>query len=73
MIPANDYRFLFFNINIPYGITAGIILTGLAASAGSSFWHEQLSRLQAVKEVSEAAYSTIRTVQSAVADRDGKG
>ncbi len=72
MIPANNYRFLFFNINIPHGVTAGIILSGLAASAGSSFWHEQLGRLQSVKQVSEAAYSTIRTVQSAVADQDGR-
>jgi hypothetical protein len=31
-------------------LTAGITLTGLAASAGSSFWHDQLNRLQAVKK-----------------------
>jgi hypothetical protein len=72
LIPANEYSLLFMRINIPHGITAGIILSGLAASAGSSFWHDQLGRLQAVKQVSEAAYSTIRTVQSAVADEDKK-
>lgn len=72
LIPANQYSLLFLKINIPYGITAGIILSGLAASAGSSFWHDQLGRIQAVKQVSEAAYSTIRTVQSAVANEDGK-
>ena len=31
-------------------ITPGVILTGLAASAGSAFWHDQLERLQAAKE-----------------------
>lgn len=72
LIPANEYSLLFMRVNIPHGITAGIILSGLAASAGSSFWHDQLGRLQAVKQVSEAAYSTIRTVQSAVADEDKK-
>ena len=27
----------------------GMVLTGLAASAGSGFWHDQLGRLRAVK------------------------
>lgn len=47
--------------NIPtYDLTAGIILTGLAASAGSSFWHDQLSRLQAAKKGVEVAEETLR-------------
>lgn len=29
----------------------GIVLTGLSASAGSSFWHDQLAKVRAVKEV----------------------
>ena len=28
-----------------HALTAGIILTGLAANAGSAFWHDQLDRL----------------------------
>ncbi len=36
-------------------ITAGIILTGLASSAGSAFWHDQLDRLQSSKKQAEAA------------------
>jgi len=26
------------------------MITGLAASAGSSFWHDQLGRLRAIKD-----------------------
>lgn len=33
------------------GHYGGILLTGLAASAGSSFWHDQLAKVRAVKEV----------------------
>ncbi len=39
-----------FGLETVYNLTAGIILTGLAASAGSGFWHDQLSRLQNVKK-----------------------
>jgi len=41
-------------------LTAGIILTGLAASAGSAFWHDQLGRLQGAKEQAEAAAKLLR-------------
>jgi hypothetical protein len=34
----------------PGGQIGGILITGLAASAGSSFWHDQLGRLRAIKE-----------------------
>jgi hypothetical protein len=43
-------------------LTAGIILTGLAASAGSSFWHDQLNRLQAVKKSTESAYAALQPI-----------
>jgi hypothetical protein len=43
-------------------ISAGIILTGLGASAGSGFWHDQLSRLQAVKKQAETAYTAVQPV-----------
>ncbi|MCC6606105.1 MAG: hypothetical protein IT327_23060 [Anaerolineae bacterium] len=39
-----------FGLETVYNLSAGIILTGLAASAGSGFWHDQLSRLQNVKK-----------------------
>ncbi len=45
-------------------VTAGIILTGLAASAGSSFWHDQLSRLRTAKDVSEEVIKAVQKIQS---------
>lgn len=44
-------------------ITPGIILTGLAASAGSTFWHDQLDRLQSAKRQAEAAAKLVRQVK----------
>ena len=38
-----------------YAHVAGLALSGLAASAGSSFWHDQSARLRQLKSVSEAA------------------
>jgi hypothetical protein len=46
-----------------HDLTAGVLLTGLAASAGSGFWHDQLSRLQTVKQSTETAYAAIQTIQ----------
>ena len=43
-------------------ISAGIILTGLGASAGSGFWHDQLGRLQAVKQTAESVYTAVQPV-----------
>jgi hypothetical protein len=43
-------------------LTAGIVLAGLAASAGSSFWHDQLKRLQAVKKGTESAHATLQPI-----------
>ena len=34
----------------PAGQYGGIILTGLAASAGSSYWHDMLGRVRNIKE-----------------------
>jgi len=31
----------------------GMVLTGLAASAGSSFWHDQLGKVRALKEIAQ--------------------
>ena len=46
-----------------HDLTAGVLLTGLAASAGSGFWHDQLSRLQSVKQTAETAYAAVQTIQ----------
>jgi hypothetical protein len=32
------------------GHYSGMVISGLAASAGSSFWHDQLGRMRAIKE-----------------------
>ena len=37
-------------LTTPGGQFGGTVVTGLAASAGSSFWHDQLGRLRAIKE-----------------------
>jgi hypothetical protein len=46
---------------LPESLTAGVILSGFAASAGSAYWHDQLERLQiakkAVSQVSKAVES----------------
>ena len=37
-------------LTMPGGQIGGMLMTGLAASAGSSFWHDQLGRLRAIKD-----------------------
>jgi hypothetical protein len=37
-------------LTTPGGQIGGMIITGLASSAGSSFWHDQLGRLRAIKD-----------------------
>ena len=34
----------------PLGQIGGVVLTGLAASAGSSFWHDMLGRVRNLKD-----------------------
>ncbi|MFZ5909194.1 MAG: hypothetical protein ACOYYU_04190 [Chloroflexota bacterium] len=38
----------------------GMVITGLAASAGSSFWHDMLGRVRAVKEASQQVQETVK-------------
>jgi len=38
------------SLNSQYGQIGGVILTGLAASAGSSFWHDMLGRVRNIKD-----------------------
>ena len=44
-------------------ITAGIILTGFAAAAGSTFWHDRLDQLQAAKKGAESVAKTIQQAE----------
>ncbi len=41
-------------VNNPYMALCGALLTGLASSAGSSFWHDVIDRMRAVKESARA-------------------
>ena len=46
-------------LNNQWGHIGGIVLTGLAASAGSSFWHDMLGRVRNIKD-------TVKQVEVAV-------
>lgn len=43
------------SLNTQVGHIGGMIATGLAASAGSSFWHDMLGRVRNLKNLSEQA------------------
>ena len=47
----------------PAGLTAGVILSGFAASAGSAYWHDQLERLQVAKKVVDKASTAVKTIK----------
>jgi hypothetical protein len=51
-------------LSSPVGQIGGVIITGLAASAGSSFWHDMLGRVRNIKEA-------VKQVEKAVASREG--
>ena len=38
------------SLNTQWGQIGGVVITGLAASAGSSFWHDMLGRVRNVKD-----------------------
>ena len=40
-------------LNSPVGQIGGVIITGLAASAGSSFWHDMLGRVRNIKDTAK--------------------
>lgn len=60
----------FFSANVmrsldsQVGQIGGVIITGLAASAGSSFWHDMLGRVRNIKEA-------VKQVEKVVAGREG--
>lgn len=41
-------------LSTPAAQTGGVLLTGLAASAGSSFWHDMLAKIRAAKTLASA-------------------
>lgn len=51
------------SLNTPVGYYGGIVMTGLAASAGSSFWHDMLGRVRNIKD-------TIKQVEKIVDGKD---
>jgi hypothetical protein len=45
--------------------TPGMLLSGLAASGGSSFWHDQLDRLRAAKQTTEQVSTVVSGLRGA--------
>ena len=64
LLPANfiNWAQTTFGLQTVYNLSAGVILTGLAASAGSGFWHDQLSRLQNVKKGVDQVQSALQPI-----------
>lgn len=53
-----------YNVSLTQDLTAGIVLTGLAASAGSKFWRDLLGRLQATKQQAESTAVMLRKAKA---------
>jgi hypothetical protein len=53
-------KWLFFWLAVA---TPGMLLSGLAASAGSSFWHDQLDRLRMAKKLTEQVSGAVGQLQ----------
>lgn len=51
-----------FSMEGTFDLTAGVLLTGLAASAGSTFWHDQLTRIQAAKQGVEKVQTVVQPI-----------
>ena len=47
-------------LSTPYGQYGGMVITGIAASAGSSFWHDMIGRVRNVKETVKQAEQIIQ-------------
>ncbi|HNQ95467.1 MAG: hypothetical protein JNJ96_07925 [Anaerolineales bacterium] len=61
------------SLNTPIGHIGGILATGLAASAGSSFWHDMLGRVRNLKNLSEQAGKAIGELGSGGGGGGGGG
>lgn len=64
LLPATFFSWIgnLFGGGNAYDLTAGVVLTGLAASAGSGFWHDQLSRLQSIKKGVDQAQAALQPI-----------
>lgn len=64
LLPATFFSWIgnLFGAGNAYALTAGVVLTGLAASAGSGFWHDQLSRLQSIKKGVDQAQAALQPI-----------
>jgi hypothetical protein len=63
------WGFLRWSITWMEAATPGMLLSGLAASGGSSFWHDQLDRLRATKKVAEQVTSMVGQFKSSESER----
>jgi hypothetical protein len=60
-------------LNTPIGQIGGVVATGLAASAGSSFWHDMLGRVRNLKNISQEAERIITGTNSNNGGGGGNG
>ena len=58
------------SLNSQVGQIGGIVITGLAASAGSSFWHDMLGQVRNAKDTVKQAEPVIRQVETYVKRED---
>jgi len=61
------------SLNTPVGHIGGMLATGLASSAGSSFWHDMLGRVRNLKNLSEQAGKAIGEIGSGGGGGGGAG
>ncbi|GJQ51684.1 MAG: hypothetical protein HKUEN02_05310 [Anaerolineaceae bacterium] len=54
------------SLNTPIGHIGGMLITGLATSAGSSFWHDMLGRVRNLKNLSGQAQTLLDNVSKPV-------
>lgn len=52
------------SLNTSWGQIGGMLATGLAASAGSSFWHDMLGRVRSLKNTVQNAENAVSSVNS---------
>ncbi len=59
------------SLNTPVGQIGGVVITGLAASAGSSFWHDMLGRVRNLKNLAEQTQKSMSDVSGSIAAGGG--
>ncbi|MCC6300129.1 MAG: hypothetical protein IT314_12595 [Anaerolineales bacterium] len=61
------------SLNTTVGHVGGMLATGLAASAGSSFWHDMLGRVRNLKNLAEQTQKTMSDVGGTISSGGGGG